>query len=117
MSTTPHPGWECCDPTKDLRGWIDRERVRVAVLRRWARVLHARGQRLDRASLTEVIAGNHGLAAALAAESRAAHALANAHGQDAMVREGHVGRVEEAHSFRLVRDRERTLFDAKECAS
>lgn len=105
----PHPGWACCDPEQDLQGWLDHERARIAIQRRWARVLHTRGRRLDRLSLTALLAGDAARAERLSAASRAAHGRANARGQDALVRAGHADRVEEAHAFRLESRRVETV--------
>lgn len=97
----PHPGWSCCDPEQDLAGWIARERTRIELMRRWCRVLHARGRRLKAESIRATIAGDRARAMALDAQCRMAHGRGNAYGQRLMGLAGHVDRVEAAHQFRL----------------
>lgn len=100
MKRVMHPGSACCDVTQDLAGWLVRERARVARNYRWARVLHARGRRLKEASIRATVAGDASRAAALDAQSRTAHGFANSYAQRAMIREGHVDRVEAGHLWR-----------------
>jgi hypothetical protein len=97
----PHPGWACCDPEQDLAGWVARERVTIARMRRWCRVWHARGRRLNSASIRALVTGDRAEAERLQGLCRLAHGNGNAYGQELMMREGHVDRVEAAHQFRL----------------
>ena len=96
-----HPGWGCCDLSQDLQGWLDREQAAVNILRRWCAVLHARGRRLDNLALNNLIEGNQAQYYKLQTECITAHGQANAYGQEALIRIGHVDRVREAHLWRL----------------
>lgn len=102
----PHPGWACCDLTQDLAGWLNREHARVAIQRRWVRVLHARGHRLNGASITALIAGDRDLHDRLDNERRHAHGRANGIAQSMLIREGHADQVEAAHQWRLIANSE-----------
>lgn len=96
-----HPGWACCDPGQDLAGWIARERARLETARRWVRVLHQRGRRLDALAVAAYLAGDHAAGQHLDARCREAHGRANAVAQRALMTEGHLDRVEAAHPHRM----------------
>jgi len=100
----PHPGSPCCDPAQDLAGWIAAQRSRSARDRRWVRVLHGRGHRLDRLAVQAYAAGDNDAGADLDAAHRAAHGRANGYAQQALMRDAHTDRVEAAHPHRLGRE-------------
>lgn len=97
----PHPGSACCDPTQDLAGWITAQRARSERDWRWVRVLHQRGDRLRKAATRALIRDDLPSGQRLDAASINAHGRANAYAQRALVRDGHLDRVEQAHQHRL----------------
>lgn len=97
----PHPGWACCDPAQDLRGWLVLEYGKAAGLRALAREARGLGQDADARSL-EAARESRGwkVQMDLSHERQAHHGLANAYAQRAMCIEAHAARVEAAHQWR-----------------
>lgn len=97
----PHPGSACCDPTQDLAGWIAAQRSRSERDWRWVRVLHQRGKRLRDTATRALVAGDHRAGQRIDAASISAYGHGNAIAQRALIRDGDVDRIEQAHQYRL----------------
>lgn len=100
-TATQHPGSACCDPAQDLAGWIARQRARIAIDHRWARVLSMRGRRLRRASIAAQVRGDRDRSERSDREALMCSGRAMAIYQSTLISEGQVDRVEEAHRWRL----------------
>lgn len=96
-----HPGWACCDLEQDLAGWLARQRVLVAGLREVARDHRDRGRQFRELELKTLTAEGPKAAYHWQLLCIEAHGVANAYAQDALIVEGHLDRVEEAHAWRL----------------
>lgn len=97
----PHPGSACCDPTQDLAGWLDAQRKRATIYWRWSRMWRQRAGRINREARRALVSGDRARFQQLDAAARATYGMANVNAQHALLIDGEVERIAEAHTWRL----------------